>query len=152
MAYATYEDKPNPGKLLIAVLGLPVAIFLVIAIVLLPDDPETGLALAGTAVLIAIIFWIAIPRKYVIYEDRVKIVLGGPLSVGIPFKNIRTARIPKGMFTTGVNWVTSFKNELQIVTRRGWNINITPADRDLFLEHLNKALEEWRLYNERGAG
>lgn len=151
MAYAVYEDKPNIGKLLMAVLGLPVVIFLIIAIVLLPAEPETGFALAGTAVLISIIFWIVLPRKYVVYEDKVKIVLGGPLSVGIPFKNIRTARIPKGVFTTGVNWVTSFKNELQIVTRRGWNINITPGDRDQFLEHLNKALEEWRLYNERGA-
>jgi hypothetical protein len=151
MEYAVYEDKPNIGKWLKAVLALPVAIFLVIAVVSFPAEMEAGFTMAGTAVLIAVIFWIVIPRKYVIYADRVKIVLGGPFSIGIPLRNIKTARIPKGIFSAGVNWVTSFRNELQIVTRRGLNINITSGNRELFLEHLNKALEEWQLSNERGA-
>lgn len=151
MVYAIYEDKPKIGKLLKAVLTFPVAIFLIIAIISFPAEMEAGFTLAGTAVLIAVIFWIVVPRKYAIYEDRVTIVIGSPFSIGIPFKNIKTARIPKGIFAVGVNWVTSFRNELQIVTRRGWNINITPGNRELFLEHLNKALEEWRSYYERGA-
>jgi len=38
---------------------------------------------------------------------------------------------------------------VQIIRKKGWNVNITPNDPDLFLENLNKALADWRRYNIR---
>ena len=105
----------------------------------------------GTAAFMAVVFWVIFPRKFCILDSRVKIVLGSPFSLNIPFNSIKAARVPKGL-TFGVNFVTTFSSShaVEIVRKRWLNVNITPVDRELFLENLDRAMDSWKTY-DRGA-
>jgi hypothetical protein len=138
-----YEDKPHYDIWFRAILGLIVVILVVPALVLVTSDPETSIGLLGTTIIIAILLWVVLPRKYRILHDRVKIMLGGRLSINISLDTIEAARIPKGL-ALGINFVTSVKNPVEIVRKKGMNINISPTNRDLFLENMDKALNSWR--------
>ena len=139
-----YEDTPRYDVWLKAIMVLPV-FFIAIGAFNLTSDPEAAIGMFATAVLMAAIYWAIFPRKYRILESKVQIVLGGPFSFNIPFDSIEAARAPEGA-SVGVNFVTSFssKNAVQIVRRKRLNVNITPSDRDLFLENLDEALNRWR--------
>ncbi len=127
-----------------AIMALPL-FFVLIGAFNLTSEPEASIGMFATAALMAAIYWAVFPQKYRILESKVKIVLGGPFSFNIPLDNIETARAPKGA-TIGINFVTSFssKNAVQIVRRKRLNVNITPSNRELFLENLDKALSNWR--------
>jgi len=139
-----YEDTPRYDVWLKAIMLLPL-FFIAIGAFNLTSEPESAIGMFATAVLMAAIYWAVFPRKYRILESKVTIVLGGPFSFNIALDNIETARAPEGA-TIGVNFVTQFssKNAVQIVRRKGLNVNITPSDRDLFLENLDEALNRWR--------
>lgn len=147
-----YQDDTNRDIWLKLILAVPVLIILGTAFYSLgTSDVKTAIEMFGVAILILLIFWLIFPQKYVILDSKVKIVLGGPFSFNIPFNSIKTARIPKG-FTTGVNFPSSFsgKHAVQIVRKKGMNVNITPANRELFLKNLEKAMNDWKEYYSRG--
>ena len=127
-------------------LVLPLLIFLFLG--LETDDTEGIISLIGAAVFMVVIYWVIFPRKYCIFNNKVKVVLGKPLSFNIPFKNIETARPPQGL-ALGINFATalSAKDSVEIVRRKRLNVNITPSNPKLFLEKLDEALTNWRSYN-----
>jgi hypothetical protein len=139
-----YEDRPRYGLLLKIVVWGIIAVMLIMAITQFDSSREDAVASIGTAVFILLIFWAVMPRKYCIYEDRIKIVMGTPFSVSIRFDTIKYAGEPRGKLTVGINFVTSFRNTVEIVRKRGMNVNISPGDREAFLENLNNALDNWR--------
>jgi hypothetical protein len=108
-------------------------------------DDEASISMFATAALMGAIYWAVFPRKYQILENRIRIVLGGPFHLDIPLDSVETAREPKGA-SLGINFATCFssKNAVEIIKKRGMRVNITPSDRDLFLENLNKALYDWK--------
>ncbi len=141
-----YEDKPKFDIWIIIVLGIPILFLMVAALFMNVSDPETSISLSGTAAFIIVMYWIIIPRKYCIMNDKIKINLGGPFSFNAPFKNIKTARKIRGV-SEGVNFATSFRNGVEIVRKRSMNVNITPSNIELFLEELDLSLTEWRKSN-----
>jgi len=145
-----YEDTPRYDVWLKAIMVLPLFFVLIGAFYLAASQPESAIGMFATAVLMAAIYWAVFPRKYRILESKVKIVLGGPFSFNIPFDSIETARAPEGA-SVGINFPSSFssKNAVQIVRRKGLNVNITPSDREVFLENLDEALNSWRSQHER---
>jgi len=144
-----YEDKPRYDIWMKAIMALPL-FFILIGAFNLTSEPEAAIGMFGTAALVVAIYWAVFPRKYCILSSKVRIVLGGPFSFNIRFNTIETARIPKGA-AIGINFASSFssKNAVQIVRRKGLNVNITPSDREAFLENLDKALNSWRSGNVR---
>ncbi len=138
-----YEDIPLYDKWFRAILGLILIAVLVPALVMINSDPETSIGLFGTAVFVVILLWVILPRKYLVLNDRLKIILGMGLSISVALDNIEAARIPKGL-TAGINFITSIRNPVEIVRRKGLNINISPGNRDLFLENMDRALNDWR--------
>lgn len=122
---------------------IPVA-FLVGSLYLwLADDISGSLALLSQAFIIGLIFWFVFPREYQVYEDHLRIALGGPFSVKVDFQNIKTVRITNRTGLT-VNFVTRItKSYVEIVKKKGWSIAITPTDNDSFVENANRALEQW---------
>ena len=142
-----YEDKPRYDIWMKAIMALPL-FFILIGAFNLTSEPEAAIGMFGTAALVVAIYWAVFPRKYCILSSKVKIVLGGPFSFNIAFDNIETARVPEGA-AIGINFASSFssKNAVQIVRRKRLNVNITPSNRELFLENLDKALSNWRSYN-----
>lgn len=146
-----YEDKPRYDIWMKAIIALPL-FFILIGAFNLTSEPEAAIGMFATAVLMAAVYWAVFPRKYCILSSKVRIVLGGPFSFNIPFNTIETARIPKGA-AIGINFASSFssKNAVQIVRRKGLNVNITPSDREAFLENLDKALSNWRSHSVESA-
>lgn len=140
-----YEESPRYDSLFKGIMALPVFFILFGIYYLYIGEVEAAIAMFATTLLMAAIYWAIFPRKYQILDSKFRIVLGGPFSFNIPFDNLETATKPEGA-TFGINFPTCFSNErsLAIVRKKGWNVNITPNDRDLFLENLNKALSDWR--------
>jgi hypothetical protein len=138
-----YQDKPEYGFLLKLILIIPVA-FLVASIYLwLSGDTLGGLALLIEALLVGLIFWFAFPREYQVYEDHLRIVLGGPFSIKVRFQNLKTVEITSRTSLT-VNFVTRItKNYVEIVKKKGLSIAITPTDNALFVENTNQAFRRW---------
>ena len=143
-----YEDRPRYDVWFKAIMLLPVFFVIGGLFYLATGEPETSIGMFATAVLMAAIYWAVRPRKYQILDSKIKIVLGGQFSFNIPFDNLETAGKPAGA-TLGINFATTLlsKHAMKIVRKKGMNINITPNDCDLFLENLDKALNDWRRYN-----
>ena len=138
-----YQDKPKYGLLLKLILIIPAA-FLGASIYLWSSgDSSNSLALLLEAFVIGLIFWFVFPREYRVYEDHLRILLGGPFSVKIGFQNIKTIRVTSRL-SFGVNFITGItKSHVEIVRKKGWSIAITPALDDLFVENAIRALTEW---------
>ena len=147
-----HRDPTHRDIWLKLVLAIPVTAILILAFVYLTDnDSQAAYEILAIVAVIVIVMWLIIPRQYLILEDRLKIVLGGPFSFSIPFNTIKFARIPKGT-TFGVNFPSSLssKHVVEIVRNRRLNVTITPNDRDLFMKTMEKALSDWKTYQNRG--
>jgi hypothetical protein len=144
-----YEDKTHKDIWLKLVLAIPVALILVPALYSLANkDSETAMEMFGVVLFILIIFWVIVPRQYLILGDKVKIVFVRPFYFTIPFDTIKTARIAKGS-SFGINLPSSLssKHAVEIVRKKRLGVVITPDNRDLFLETLGKAMRDWAKYN-----
>jgi len=147
-----YQDKHRYGLLLKLILIIPVAFLVGSLYLYLSGDVSGSLALLPGALISGLIFWLVFPREYQVYEDHLRIVLGGPFSVKVGFQNIKTIMITNRTGLT-INFVTRItKNHVEIVKKRGWNIAITPTASDAFVENANQALGQWvRTQREMGA-
>jgi hypothetical protein len=146
-----YQDKPKYGLILKLILIIPVAFLVGSLYLYLSGDTSGGLILLPEGFIIGLIFWAVFPREYRIYENHLRVVLGGPFSVKIGFQNIKAIRVTSRTGLT-INFVTRItKRYVEIDRERGWSIVITPADNDAFIENANLALEQW-LKTERAAG
>jgi hypothetical protein len=106
-------------------------------------DGSGGLALLVETFIIGFIFWVIFPRKYQVYEDHLRIVLGGPVSVKVGFDKIKAIAVTNRQ-TLSVNFVTKLTNNyVEIAKMRGLSIAITPMVNDLFVENANRALSQW---------
>jgi hypothetical protein len=152
MELVIYEDSPEYDLWVKILLGLAPVALLVLGLLIyqgvLPSESEaeakTGaIILFAATAFILLVYWAILPRRYQILEDRIKIVLGGPLSLGIPFGNLETAKETKGLAHFGIGFATSV-NRVEIMKRRGTSVLISPGNRDLFLQNLNRALSDWR--------
>ena len=150
MDSVVYEESPRYDYLIKGIMALPVFFILFGIYYLYIGEVEAAISMFATTVLMFAVFWAIFPRKYQILDSKFRILLGGPFSLSVHFDNLETARKPEGA-TFGVNFPTCFSSDrvVQIVRKKGWNVNITPNDRALFLENLNKAMQDWRRYNAR---
>jgi hypothetical protein len=139
-----YQDEPAYGLLLrLIIVVVPVILLATSIYVWSVGDSAGGLALAVEAFIIVLIFWIVFPRKYQVYEDHLRIVLGGPFSVKIGFDKIRTIEVTSGL-SFSVNFATRVTNShVVIVKKKGLSIAITPRANDSFVENANRALDQW---------
>ena len=138
-----YQDKPKYGLLLRLILIMPLAFLVGSLYLYLSGDTSGSLALLPEAFIVGLIFWLVFPREYQVYEDHLRIVLGGPFSVKVGFQNIKAIRITSRTGLT-VNFVTRIaKSYVEIAKNRGWSIAITPSANDSFVEKANRALEQW---------
>jgi hypothetical protein len=92
-----------------------------------------------------------IPTKHQIFSDKIRIILGWIFHFDIPFskiKNIEEATL-YDLWGLRLNFIPPFSGTdvVQIERKRGLKINIIPGNRTLFLENLNKALDDWRRIN-----
>lgn len=142
-----YEDDSRFDFWLKALLGLVLAGTFVGGVALLSKDFAGAMTMFGVSIFDALLFKLIFPRKLQIFEDRVRVVLGGPFSFSIPFASIKMARrVPNSaLLLTSVHFASSARFVVEIARKRGMGVTISPASGELFLEQLNQAL---RLYNQ----
>jgi hypothetical protein len=146
-----YEDNPHYDVWLKGIMVLPVFFIIIGLYYLFTAQVSSAIGLFATAMLMGAIYWAIFPRKYQILDSKIRIVLGWQFSFKVPFDNLETAGKPEGV-SLGINFATTFLSQhaVEIRRKKGMKVNITPNDRDLFLENLNKALHEWRRNNIKG--
>ncbi|HIE17347.1 MAG TPA: hypothetical protein EYP71_04050 [Dehalococcoidia bacterium] len=140
-----YQDRPHYDVWFKVIMAFPL-LFIVVGVSFLVDgEPQAAVGMFVTAALMAAIYWAVFPRRYCILDGKIKIALGGPLVFNIPFDSIEKAGRPEGM-SIGINFATTFssKHAIQIVRKGKLDVNITPGNRELFLENLDKALKDWK--------
>jgi len=127
------QDEPAYGLLLkLIIVIVPVALLAASIYVLSLGDSSGGLALLVEAFIVGFIFWIVFPRRYQVYKDHVRIVLGGPFSVKVGFAKIEAIGVTIRL-TFIVNFITKLtKSYVEISKKKGLTIAITPRDNDLW--------------------
>jgi hypothetical protein len=137
------------------VYGIPL-LLLVIGLILIPIDIEETYVMLCDAVLIGLIFYFVMVRRYQIFGDRIKIVLGGPFRVNVPFSNIKELQPAggyKSMAYSGLRLATTSRNIVEIRRKKGPGIVISPANRDMFIEQYRLAKKAYdQMYPETNNG
>lgn len=137
-----YEDIPEYGSWLKQILGGILALTFILRVVFFFIDTEAGLALFGITVFNTLLFRAILPRRFQIFEDRLKVLVGGPFAINIPFSNIIEAKAVTGrkaFYYSGLRFATSTRGVVEIVRKKGMNMVISPRNDDMFMEQLNQA-------------
>jgi hypothetical protein len=103
-----------------------------------------SIRLFGVTLLVALIFHFVLPRRYQVFNNKLRILLGWPLGWDIPLSTIREARAAPNLARwvyRGVRLATSSGNVVEIVRKKGRNVVISPSNRETFLERLNEVLK-----------
>ena len=145
MESVIYEDSPHYDVWLKSLIVLPVFFLLIGIYYLYTTDISSAVGLFATGLLMGAIYWAVFPRKYQVLDSKLRIVLGGPFSFNIAFDTLESAGKQEGV-NFGLNFATTFMTEhiVEIKRKKGMTVNITPSNRDLFLENLNKAVLDWK--------
>ena len=152
MENLVYEDSPRYDLWLKLILGGVLAWPFVLGAVLLSENAGAALIMFGVTAFEALLLKAILPQRFQIFEDRFKIVLGGPFALNIPFSNIRDVLAAPGVKTLiyrGIRFATSTKTVVEIVRRKGLNLVISPANRGTFLEQLQQALEAAQIQSKQ---
>jgi Mg2+/Co2+ transporter CorB len=139
-----YQDEPVYGLFLkVIMIVVPVSLLVTSISLAYSGESEGALALLVETFIISLIFLSVFPRRYQVFEDHLRIALGGPFSVKVGFSNIKTVRVTTKL-NFGVNFATRMTGSyVEIALKRGLNINITPRDNASFAENANRAINEW---------
>ena len=143
--YLAYEDVARYDAAQFVMLAVVIAATAVPGIVLLFFDVEGAAVMFGVTLLDALIFHLVFPRRYQVFNTKLRIVLGWPLHWDIRLSTIQEARPAPGIATWiygGVRLATSSATAVEIVRKRGMGVIISPSDRQTFLEQINAALKQ----------
>ena len=135
-----YEDKAKYDSWLKYLLGGILALTLVPGIIYISRDTETTLAMFGITLFDALLFYVILPKHFQVFNNSLKIILGGSFALTIPLADIRDARPVTGN-NAFIYWVirfaTSAHNVVEIERKTGLSVVISPENSDLFLTELN---------------
>ena len=142
----TYEETPPYAPWYKWLLGGISAFTLIIGLSLISVDINGTWFLLGVTAFEALLFYFITPRKYQIFEDKIRIKLGTPFAVNLRFANIKkvAAGTPGSAYIyTGLRLATTTRNVVEIIPKKGRGIVISPRNRDTFLQQVNMAMENY---------
>ena len=125
-------------------MGGVLALTFILGVVFLFEDVGAAWVMFGVTLFDVLLFKAVLPQRYQIFQNRLKIVLGGPFALNIPLSNIKDARPAssrKAFVYWGHRFATSSSGVVEIVRSRGMGVVISPANSDMFLKQLNQALK-----------
>jgi hypothetical protein len=103
-----------------------------------------SIVLFATAPFILVIYWLVLPTKILIHQDKMRIKYG-QFYWNVRFETIESVTAASGIPPIWSNSsVTSYRNQIEIVRIRKMNIRLSPDNRDQFLDHVNRALADWK--------
>jgi hypothetical protein len=137
------DDAPYGMVMKLLFMVVPAGMLIAAAYLWTTGERDGSLALLAEAFLIGAIFWLVFPRKYQVYEDHLRIALGGPLGIRIGFDKLVAVEITNRQALT-MNFVTRFaRTYVRIVRKGGMSIAITPKSYEQFVENATRAMREW---------
>ncbi len=135
-------------------LKMKLLVVFVMAVTLIPGfillatgETDAGWIMLGATAFDALLFHAVLPRRYQLFTDRMRIVLGYPFAVNVRYATIKDAHpgtASQAFIYWGVRFATSSGNIIEVVRRRGLNIVISPENMAVFLEQLRQALADAR--------
>ena len=138
------DDAPYGSFLKLVFILVPIGLLTSGAYLWTTGETEGGIALLLEATIIGAILWSVFPRKYQVYEDHLRIVLGGPFSIRIGFERISAVRVTSKTAALTMNFASRFARTYVIIVRKGGlSIAITPKSNEQFAENANRAINEW---------
>lgn len=158
MDFILFEDSIKYDAGIKVVLVLSVVLLVVLGTLFYVDAngsdifPGESAAESGTgsvvffasAVFILAVFWVVLPRSIAVSQEGI-IVRFNAFRWRIPFRTIESIQAARGIIVWWAHsWITSYTTQIEIRRRYRLKIRISPARRDQFLEHANKALADWR--------
>jgi hypothetical protein len=139
-----YEDTPRYDRTIKVLISAFLGTLLLAGIVLVFYVVRASIVLFGDILLIGTISYFVRPRRYQVFNNKFRIVLGWPLGWDIPLSTIREARPAPNRARwvyRGARLATSSGTVVEIVRKKGINVVISPSNRETFLERLNEVLK-----------
>lgn len=140
-----YQDTSRYDLWLkVLLIGIVALLFVSSVMLFSTGEFEGGLIMLGAAIFDGLLFKAIMPSKFLIYKDRLKIVLGAPISFSLAFSNIKEAKKTGSsrMFVYGgLRFATSAAYVVEIVRKKGMSVVFSPASGEFFLEQLQRALK-----------
>ena len=106
------------------------------------DVPQDALFTLFVSALVAAILWLLLPRRYELWPDRIRIVLGWRMGLNIPFEQIDDVHITRGSSAFvfwGLKFATSVKSPVLIKRKRAMSVIISPREADDFIDAVREA-------------
>jgi hypothetical protein len=149
MDYVIYKDDARYDTWFKIVLALPIAILVLNAVFLIANSQAAAMLIVfAVALFLVLIFWLVLPRKFVVMQDKLVIELGGPFSFKIAYKDIKSAgKINWKSKNFAMNFTSSIQNTVNVTASKGLSINFSPSHSEQFLQNLNEAMEKWKNNN-----
>jgi hypothetical protein len=108
-----------------------------------------SIVLFATAPFILLIYWLVLPTKIYILQDKIRIKYGR-FYWNVRFETIESVKPAQGIPPLWSNSsVTSYRNQIEIVRKGRMNWRLSPDNRDQFLDHANRALADWQRVHNR---
>lgn len=149
MQEVIYEERLKLGLVLKLVLIFTLGILICLtAWSFYISEVVSAWILLIVLVFTAILFFVVIPRKYQIFDDKLKVVCG-LLRINIPFEDIKVieTRPPSNIYGSlealrfGIG---TGEKSIMIKRKHGMNILIQPMDTEKFMEVLNNMMKNKR--------
>jgi hypothetical protein len=103
-----------------------------------------SVVLFATAPFVLFVYWLVLPRKIYILQDRIRIKYG-QFYWNVRFDTIESMKAARGIPLIWSNSsVTSYRNQIEIVRIKKMNIRLSPDNRDQFLDYANQTFAEWK--------
>ena len=138
-----YEDGAAIDWWFKALIVAIMAATFIPGVVIVSHQPLGGWVLLGTTVFEGLLFHCLLPRRFQLYPDRLRVILGYPFGFNIRLDTIQEARTvsaARTLFNAGLRLATSPGNGVRIRRRGGFDLVISPRNREQFLERVNGAL------------
>ena len=103
-----------------------------------------SIVLFATGPFILLIYWLVLPTKIYILQDRIRIKYG-QFYWNVRLDTVESFKPAKGIPPVWSNSsVTSYRNQIEIVRKKKMNIRLSPDNREQFLDHANRTLADWQ--------
>jgi hypothetical protein len=157
MDLVLFEDSIKYDLWIKAALVFPIILLIALGILfyidahysdVIPSESETesnfgAIILFASVPFVLVVYWLLLPRKIYVLQDRIKIKLG-QFYLNVAFDNIESVKPARGIIVfSSFSSITSFSTQIEIIRKRGLNWRISPARRDQFLEYVNRAISDW---------
>jgi hypothetical protein len=153
-----YEDDIKYGSWAKIALIFPIVLLIAMGLFfyvdahykdLLPKEPAKdsnigALILFASAPFVLFVYWMVLPRKIFILQDRIRLQFG-QFFWNVPFKTVESVKASRGIAVWSYcSSITCYSTQIEIVRKNRGNIRVSPARRDQFLDYVNRAISDWK--------